>query len=153
MIEKAIGAITWLLDLPARRRLEKTISYFERKHRARRNILLSHHDVTKPLPEEISSFEIVGCLTLYLGSEPIPVDTLVERHTPHPSWMKRFDETLFLALEHTARDFRTMGWDYLSQRLLKYGEFAASKVGRNEWVQQFHERLVRGIRGLYGQRR
>jgi hypothetical protein len=153
MIKKIRNTINWILEIPSRRRLEKTIEYFERKYQVRQNILFSHYDVTQPPPDDISSFEIVGCLTLYLGTEPVPIDTLVERDIPHRSWISRFDETLFLAIVQTARDFRTMGWDYLSQRLLKYGWFAANKVGRIEWSQEFQERLVRGIRGFYGQRR
>ena len=153
MIKKIINAITSFFESSSRSQIEKIVGYFERKHHARRNILLSHHDLTKHLSETISSFEIVGCLTIYLGSKSMPIDTLIERDILHPSWINNFDEAFFLALEQTARDFRIRRWDIHSQRLLKFGQYIAGKVGRNEWAQKFHERLVRGIKGFYAQHR
>ena len=61
--------------------------------------MLSHYDLTKHLPETISIFEIVGCLAIYLGSKSMPIDTLIERDTLHPSWTNNFDDAFFLALE------------------------------------------------------
>ena len=109
---------------------EQRISdYFRRKWNIHLAELFQYAKIGSSIPDTLSDKEVVAALIMYLTSENTPASIIWERHPIHKSWMKRFDEAFFLALEEIARDFRILQINKEAIQLLEYGLIIAEEVG------------------------